>query len=846
MSVFQLNDWWSVQVAGEEEFDVGGMCVGNVDNAEPPSDKIVVGSLRGFLRIYAPTRSGYRIEDLVIEEDMGAPVLQVMIGKFIPSTDSLGLAVLHPRKLAVYEVVPQGHPATYHTMRRVYEHTLGLEGGKHFTAFNMACGAFGGAKGRDMIVVQSLDGKLQVFEQSANAFTRQLVDCLLPGPLGYLSRLDAIVTATSACQAECYRYQVLAASSSQADATAAATAGSTTGAFGVSAVRNALMEWSLNLGEPCRQIEEGSFLRAGTTNPGSGSTGPGKGTPPEVLLLCDRSLFLLKESGGMIQQRRLEKEPCCFAKYVSGDAASGHGPWHNFLLACRDGTLQVYSEFNLVWAAKLPMSAAPAAAASAGAGKTAAVAPVPVQVAVAQFGDQRGLVVALDDAGRLTVGYMGTKPPLTAVPSSLGAGSGSSSSGSASGSAHRDLDYDRLDEEHRALLHVIREAQSESGGKAEPRDRLLIRSQVPRSLDTDGAGDVNLQGVALPPDLVQLSTFTGGAGGRGGGSSSSSNNAAAAGVRGYVKVCVKVYLTHSGDKAATNVSLVLSGPGFLHTVPKNVVIQRIGGTAASTPVMVKFFVYATKAQLPSGLDVQVVATYTAPGGEPRVATHAVTLPLHIACRPKAAAKNAAHKLTLDTAGAPALPLTELFDDFLLAASELGLDMGEVLGPAAANAMGFQLWASGGDEGADPAAQPSAPAPALVSILVSKNAGRYRLQSDSLPALFLVADELERRLNARLAQLGTVVPSSSSGGGGGRLVTCEDAYPLTEYFALIRSHWELRRLLAEQLAQLNDRAHQFRMVQKRLLVRFKDRNPAPLGGLDTLMRESYDALLGLSE
>jgi hypothetical protein len=177
---------------------------------------------------------------------------------------------------------------------------------------------------------------------------------------------------------------------------------------------------------------------------------------------------------------------------------------------------------------------------------------------------------------------------------------------------------------------------------------------VPRSLDTDGAGDVNLQGVALPPDLVQLSTFTGGAGGRGGGSSSSSSssNAAAAGVRGYVKVCVKVYLTHSGDKAATNVSLVLSGPGFLHTVPKNVVIQRIGGTAASTPVMVKFFVYATKAQLPSGLDVQVVATYTAPGGEPRIATHAVTLPLHIACRPKAAAKNAAHKLTLDTAGAP--------------------------------------------------------------------------------------------------------------------------------------------------------------------------------------------------
>jgi Bardet-Biedl syndrome 9 protein len=57
-------------------------------------------------------------------------------------------------------------------------------------------------------MVQSLDGKLQIFEQSANAFTRQLVDCLLPGPMAYLPKLDAFVTTNYACQAECYRYQV--------------------------------------------------------------------------------------------------------------------------------------------------------------------------------------------------------------------------------------------------------------------------------------------------------------------------------------------------------------------------------------------------------------------------------------------------------------------------------------------------------------------------------------------------------------------------------------------------------------------------------------------------------------
>ena len=61
---------------------------------------------------------------------------------------------------------------------------------------------------------------------------------------------------------------------------------------------------------------------------------------------------------------------------------------HNFLLASRDGTLSVYSEFNLVWAAKLPS--------------------VPVQMAVCDLGGVRGLVVTLDESGRLSVGFMGT------------------------------------------------------------------------------------------------------------------------------------------------------------------------------------------------------------------------------------------------------------------------------------------------------------------------------------------------------------------------------------------------------------------------------------------------------
>ena len=101
----------------------------------------------------------------------------------------------------------------FYSLRKAYSHDLGLDG-KHFTAYNMNSGSFGGSREREMIIVQSMDGKLQIFEQSANAFTRQIADCLLPGPVAYIPKVDAFVTVNHACQAECYRYQVLASSQS--------------------------------------------------------------------------------------------------------------------------------------------------------------------------------------------------------------------------------------------------------------------------------------------------------------------------------------------------------------------------------------------------------------------------------------------------------------------------------------------------------------------------------------------------------------------------------------------------------------------------------------------------------
>jgi hypothetical protein len=65
----------------------------------------------------------------------------------------------------------------------------------------------------------------------------------------------------------------------------------------LTAVRSALIEWSINLGEGCRQIEEGNFTRA--SNNTSSSTNKDTGNSHarntgEILMLCERSLYLLK------------------------------------------------------------------------------------------------------------------------------------------------------------------------------------------------------------------------------------------------------------------------------------------------------------------------------------------------------------------------------------------------------------------------------------------------------------------------------------------------------------------------------------------------------------------------
>ena len=76
--------------------------------------------------------------------------------------------------------------------------------GSHAVPFAHAC-----PDGKDFLCVQSMDGQLSFFEQDHASFTRQLKNCMLPGPITYCEKTDCIITASSELKIECYKYGML-------------------------------------------------------------------------------------------------------------------------------------------------------------------------------------------------------------------------------------------------------------------------------------------------------------------------------------------------------------------------------------------------------------------------------------------------------------------------------------------------------------------------------------------------------------------------------------------------------------------------------------------------------------
>uniref|UniRef100_A0A8C2UKJ9 Bardet-Biedl syndrome 9 n=1 Tax=Chinchilla lanigera TaxID=34839 RepID=A0A8C2UKJ9_CHILA len=219
---------------------------------------------------------------------------------------------------------------------------------------------------------------------------------------------------------------------------------------------------------------------------------------------------------------------------------------------------------------------------------------------------------------------------------------------------------------------------------------------------------------------------------------------------------------------------------------------------------VAFSVYLKRGYTPSELEGNAVVSYAKPtdrnpDGIPRVIQCKFRLPLKLICLPGQPSKTASHKLTIDTNKSP-VSLFNLFPGF---SSQPDDDQ--------VNVMGFCFL--GGSR---------------VTLLASKTSQRYRIQSEQFEDLWLITNELILRLQEYFEKQGIKDFACSFSG----------FIPLQEYFELIDHHFELR-LNGQKLEELlSQRAVQFRAIERRLLTRFKDKTPAPLQHLDTLLDGTY--------
>jgi len=719
MSLFQFREWWSASPDKKDEFHIGSMFVCNIDNDPIDRKKIVTASINGVIRIYCPSQGETKVEDLLLEKDLKLPILQIDYGFFISNSKQVALAVLHPRKIRVYTIDAvggYGSSAKYFEFTQLYVHDLGR------AASNFTKGGLGGARKKDFLCVQSLDGEISIFEQERLAFKRRLSDFLIPGPIFYVFQIDSLLTVNAAMMLQCYKYQVLSASGDNVNGTVVNQGG----AEGFFSKKQVTVDWAVNLGDSGLQVGVARF----TPN-----------LPPfqiDIIALCERSIFAISEQGVMRWQSRLDYEPSCFTTYTTGDRLATNveqrSYWksENIIIASHLGHLNIYSTCNHIWSATTMTS--------------------PVAIAVGDFSVCNCMQVAMDENGRVVVGYLGTDPALSSPVITEN---------------DKDVDYNALEQEGRALNKIIRDYQTNK--TVEPDNQLSVSVDI--VLDNENQERVVEEEWEELPGTANCS----------------------------------IKLLKPSESAIENAVLSIITPKAV--IAQQTSLKLDAGTLFSgEPQKVSVRFRIIRGTIPETTNCTAVAGFFSDSGVTRATTKKFRLPITMLCRGLSPVKNNLFMFTL-RCSIPPVPPIELFKDVFDRCSDGDQSR-------TSNAVCLQLYGSD----------------AKVTLLLSKKGGKLRVQSGSFEALWLVTAELLGRLSCTHQ---------------GIKFEYSEALPLQDYFSSIEKHWLLRQEIKLHERELERLAHEYRVVQKRLLTRFKDKNAQPLRGLDIVLREVHGHIMELS-
>ncbi|KAH3756623.1 protein PTHB1 [Pelomyxa schiedti] len=734
MSLFRVRQWWSTKCgstsACEEEFEQGSLCATNIDNAVSGDVKIITGSLQGFVRIFSPHKREFAPADLLLEHNVGAPILQIAAGRFVPTLkNKLGLAVLHPRKLVVYivekvatarEVMDQN---TYYALKKQYEHQL------EHAAFNFVCGPFGGIPDKDLFCVQSLDGVLSFFEQDSFSFQRYLTNFLVPGPICYVSQTDSIVMYNSQMQLECFKYSSLV--SATAEERKPSKGEDRSGSIVMQ--KHLQVDWVANLGEHVQFLFPGRF---------SSSLRPPQ---IDIIAICERHIFCLTEGGQLRLQKRLDSCPS-YAFCYNVNLGEPELVNQNMLVSTYEPVLNVYKDMQLLWAAKLPF--------------------VPVSMTLCSFCGLQGLIAALGSSGELAVQYLGTDPASAVVNTPADV---------------KDPDYGMMQEEMSAL--EVKSAELSTVASVETPEKIEIRLE-----------NMSIVGYSAP-DGQQVPIAN-----------------------------AQITVLYNGPGSVSKIRISICLPKPFKTSQKSYAVDIMGGSESGVPLSYTIDIWLGRKFVPSSMSAFVVAVYQTPRGEPRVSKLEIPLPLALFCSVSNPTKLQNFKVHFDT-NRPVIDLKMLFND--IAHSEQQQEQPPA-SPDSANSISFVLRSF-----------------SEATIIASKIKARYRVQSDSFGAMWLIVQELVRRLG-QFFQSAESLSQQATQDDDFEITNSDNQLPLEELFQIVDHHFQCRKAHAEALSHLSNVATQFRVIERRLLIRFRDENAVPLNNLDILLRHTYAALLSAAD
>ncbi|XP_061145753.1 protein PTHB1 isoform X1 [Syngnathus typhle] len=273
---------------------------------------------------------------------------------------------------------------------------------------------------------------------------------------------------------------------------------------------------------------------------------------------------------------------------------------------------------------------------------------------------------------------------------------------------------------------------------------------------------------------------------------------------------VTVKVTVKASSALTSARLTVAVQTPLAVTQDQFVLEPLG--VGSSTAMV-FSVFLNGLYPPADLGGDLTLSYSSPTefnpkGVPHIIQRQFNLPLALVCTATSASKSSVFKITVDT-NQPPVELATIFPEFAAQSED-----------NEGNSLAFRFLPGGG----------------LVTVLASKTSQRYRIQSDAFEDMWLVTKELLHRVDDHFSKMGVDDFKKSFSG----------PLPLKDYFLSVDHHFELRVSAQKYQDLLSERAAQFRAIQRRLLTRFKDKTPAPLQNLDTLLDATYTQVMTLAE